>query len=91
MKQTKNLLESQKELLAIKSRQLITFITQFEAAQKEGDKRIRAMQEETVKRIRTMKVEIGIPEEEIDQWNLSPDGKSFWCEKKVKKTTVKEK
>lgn len=89
MKENKALTESQLELLAIKSRQLIAFINQFESAQKEGKRRLDKMEEETVNRIRVMKVEVGILEMEIDQWNLSTDGKSFWREKKVKKTTAK--
>jgi len=78
MKEFKALTESQLELLETKVRQIDDVLNQATALQRNN-----------MERIERMKVELGIPEPEAKQWQLSRDGKGFEREKEIKKTTVK--
>jgi len=78
MKEFKALTESQLELLETKVRQIDDVLNQATALQRNN-----------MERIERMKVELGIPEPEAKQWQLSRDGKGFEREKEKKKTTVK--
>jgi len=78
MKEFKALTISQLELLETKVRQIDDVLNQATALQRNN-----------MERIERMKVELGIPEPEAKQWQLSRDGKGFEREKPIKKTTVK--
>jgi len=76
----KALTESQLELLQTKIRQIQNVLDQASALQKNN----------TV-RVERMKTELGIPQAEAKEWQMSKDGKGFEREKQVKKTTVKDR
>ncbi len=80
MKEFKELTESQLELLQTKVRQIEVVLNQAQA-----------LQNQNAARVERMKAELAIPAKEAKEWQFSKDGKKFEREKKIKKTTVKDK
>jgi len=80
MKEFKALTESQLELLQTKVRQIEVVLNQAQA-----------LQNQNAARVERMKAELAIPAKEAKEWQFSKDGKKFEREKKIKKTTVKDK
>jgi len=80
MKEFKALTESQLELLQTKVRQIEVVLNQAQA-----------LQNQNAARVERMKAELAIPQAEAKEWRMSKDGKGFEREKKIKKTTVKDK
>jgi hypothetical protein len=87
MKEFKPLTESQLELLEMKVMQIQDVTNQAQNIMDQAT----ALQKQNMNRIERMKSEPGvdIPEVEIEQWQLSKDGKNFEREKEIKKTTIK--
>ena len=80
MKEFKALTESQLELLQTKVQQIQGVLNQAQA-----------LQNQNAARVERMKAELAIPAKEAKEWQFSKDGKKFEREKKIKKTTVKDK
>ena len=80
MKEFKALTESQLELLQTKVRQIEVVLNQAQA-----------LQNQNAARVERMKAELAIPQAEAKEWRISKDGKGFEREKRVKKTTVRDR
>jgi len=80
MKEFKALTESQLELLQTKVQQIQNLMQQAQA-----------LQNQNAARVERMKTELAIPQAEAKEWRMSKDGKGFEREKKIKKTTVKDR
>jgi len=80
MKEFKALTESQLELLQTKVQQIQAVLKQAQV-----------LQNQNAARVERMKAELAIPAKEAKEWQFSKDGKKFEREKKIKKTTVKDK
>ena len=80
MKEFKALTESQLELLQTKVQQIQAVLKQAQV-----------LQNQNAARVERMKAELAIPAKEAKEWRISKDGKGFEREKRVKKTTVKDR
>lgn len=66
MKKVRHLTGSQKELLDLKGREILSLNRQLQVLQKAG-----------VERVYRMKIELGIVEKDLSLWQLEPSGERF--------------